>query len=353
MDFDLSGHRSLMVDVFRDLLAKRSGPEVVRSAERQAGHDPALWAEFSTLGGHLVSVPEASGGGGGDFLDATLLGLECGRRVAPIAYGDAVSAVRVLVAASGGAPPDAILAGGLATLAPEWTTGGVHYDGQGLDGRIPWSRGAAAARWLVAVTGSIVALVDLHTDSVVVRHQPNLGHLPMGSVDLAGAPAVEAWEVDAVAIGQGCREARVLQAAELVGAGHEALALVLAHVKERRQFDRLIGSFQAVQHRLADRRTALEGAELLVLRAASYASDPEALGFYSAVALIRASEAAQLAAKDALQFFGGYGFTLEYDIHLYLRYAKALAVIARDPYLTDDALSRQPDFAALSRKRAN
>jgi len=76
------------------------------------------------------------------------------------------------------------------------------------------------------------------------------------------------------------------------------------------------------------------------LRAASHAEDenPDGFLFASAVALLRAADAAELAAKEALQFFGGYGFTLEYDVHLYLRFVKTLVVLARDPALVDDAL---------------
>lgn len=125
-----------------------------------------------------------------------------------------------------------------------------------------------------------------------------------------------------------------------MGAGRQALALTLEHLQTRHQFGRPIGSFQAIQHRMVDRLTAVDAAELLVLRAASYDAEQDAdqLRYYSALALLQSAEAAELAAKEGLQFFGGYGFTLEYDIHLFLRFAKALSILAKDPDLVDDSL---------------
>jgi alkylation response protein AidB-like acyl-CoA dehydrogenase len=189
-----------------------------------------------------------------------------------------------------------------------------------------------------------LALVDLEGPGVARQPLSNLACFPMAEIVLDGAPAAGLWFSGDDERSRTRAEARVLAAAELAGAGRQALQLALDHVIDRRQFDRPIASFQAIQHRLADRHTALEAAELLVLRAASHGADDhvERFGFASAVALLRAAEAAELAAKEALQFHGGYGFTLEYDVHLYLRYAKSLAVLARDPGLVDDAL---PAFA--------
>ena len=227
--------------------------------------------------------------------------------------------------------------------APAWA-GEVTAGAGRLRGRLRWTRAGATAAWLVVDLGPQVALVNLDGDGVARRPSPNLGCFPMAEIHFDDAPVAGLWLCTEDDRYRTTAEARVLNGAELTGAGRQALELARDHVLNRRQFDRPIGAFQAIQHRLADRHTALEAAELLMLRAASHGGDDDSgpFRFASAVALLRAVEAAELAAKEALQFFGGYGFTLEYDVHLYLRYAKTLGVLARDPALVDDALPTVP-----------
>ena len=343
MDLEPTDDQRLTTETFRAFFGKESSTDRVRAADRTGGHDADLWARFSALGGPLLSLPEAAGGGGGTLLDAALVGLEAGRRLAPIAYADAVVAARTLVRVGGG--PWAKLPVGESPLAwaPDWAGDVTAADGR-LYGTLRWTRAGATASWLAVEFGSGLALVELDADGVVRRARPNLGCFPLAEIHFDGARANGLWSFSGGERDRARAEARVLSAAELTGTGRHALELARRHVLERRQFDRPIGSFQAIQHRLADRHTALDAAELLVLRAASYGAYGDAddgsdlFRFSSAVALLRAADAAELAAKEALQFFGGYGFTLEYDVHLYLRFAKTLAVMARDPALVDDAL---------------
>jgi alkylation response protein AidB-like acyl-CoA dehydrogenase len=344
VDLELTDDQRLMVDTFGAFFAKESSVDAVRAADGTGGHDAGLWARFCALGGPLLSLPEPAGGGGGSLLDAALVGLEAGRRLAPLGYADAVVAARALGRATGGAWDDLGVEDAPWSWAPAWagTVTAVEGEGRGgggaVSGHLRWTRTGAATRWLVADTGSELVLVDLDGAGVTRTALPNLARFPMAEIRLQATVPAGRWPLSGEARWTAIAEARVLSAAELVGAGRQALSLARDHVLERHQFDRPIGSFQAIQHRLADRHTALDAAELLVLRAASSAGNGEDLRFFSAVALLRAMEAGELAAKEALQFFGGYGFTLEYDIHLYLRYAKALAVLARDPGVVVDAL---------------
>lgn len=345
MDLELTDYQSLMVDTFRDFFARHATPESVRAAEKSGGHDAALWARFAELGGAVLSVPEDAGGGGGSVLDAVLVGIESGRRVAPIPYADAIAALR-LVHAAAGSLPEELAGGALVTRAAPEATAVVRGGDGGLSGRIRWTRAGAAAAFATIVVDHRLALVALDGEGVVRRPVGNLGRLPVAALELHGARPVGEWPIPPGVLARSRAEARLLAAAELVGAGRGAFALALDHVKSRHQFGRAIGSFQAVQHRLADRHTALDGAELLLIRAACYSEDPEALRRFSSTAFLRAHDAGELAAKEALQFFGGYGFVLEYDVHLYLRFAKALGVLARDAEVVEDALPsrlRRPD----------
>ena len=124
----------------------------------------------------------------------------------------------------------------------------------------------------------------------------------------------------------------LLTAVALVGLGARALELGREYVLERRAFGVLIGSFQTIQHRLADNVTGLEGARLLAYEAAWAQDVGEAgAGELASMAFLFAGETAYKAAADSLQFHGGYGYTLEYDIQLFLRRAKAWVLIAGDP----------------------
>jgi alkylation response protein AidB-like acyl-CoA dehydrogenase len=336
VDLNLEEYQDLTVKTFRDFFGRHATTERVRETEDQ-GYDPELWSKFVGIGGSTLSLPEPAGGGG-NLIDAALVGIECGRHVAPIPYAESVAGLRLAEAA--GAPLADLGADVLPVVVAIAAEGTTISDGR-ITGTLPFARGAgAAAAALVLVGADQIALVDLRAPGVSVEHLPNVGRLSLAQVSLGAAPLIWSRSGAGTQCARAVHELRLLRAAELVGAGRQALALALDHIQTRHQFGRAIGSFQAIQHRMVDRLTAVDGAELLVLRAASYDRDPdpEQLRYYSAIALVQSAPSAELAAKEALQFFGGYGFTLEYDIHLFLRFSKALSVLARDARLVEDSL---------------
>ena len=166
------------------------------------------------------------------------------------------------------------------------------------------ARFAADADALVVIGDDRVRLV--RPDRRIPRVRSRLGWpvgevsgLPEGGViDEAPAAEVRAW-------------ARVALATEMVGAMQFALDITVRHVSDRRQFDRAIGSFQAVQHGLAECSVAVEGARWLALEAAFTGAASTA-----AAALTQASEASKLIFRRTHQYHGAMGFTREYDLHL-------------------------------------
>ena len=105
-----------------------------------------------------------------------------------------------------------------------------------------------------------------------------------------------------------------------------------AYVTERHQFGRAIGSFQAIQHTLADIAVALDGAQLLARKAAwAFDTDRDDAADLGAMALLFAAEHAQRAAERGLHFHGGYGYMQEYDIQLYYRRAKGWPLVLDSP----------------------
>jgi len=130
----------------------------------------------------------------------------------------------------------------------------------------------------------------------------------------------------AVSIGQ------VALAAELVGVAQRALEMATEYAKERHQFERPIGAYQAVSHRLADMLWDVEEARSLTYYAAWCAdAEPESLPLAAAMAKARASDSATAVTHNAIQTFGGIGFTWEHDIHFFLKRARVSARIMGTP----------------------
>jgi alkylation response protein AidB-like acyl-CoA dehydrogenase len=140
--------------------------------------------------------------------------------------------------------------------------------------------------------------------------------------------AVESAELTVVpADGQAVWDRAVLAAsAQLVGVTRQLLDVAVGYAKERKQFGRSIGSFQAIQHQLVDARLQLEFAAPVVYRAAwSLSVGDEDRSQHISIAKAMASDAAWQAARTALQVHGAIGYTFEYDLHLWMKRAFALA----------------------------
>jgi alkylation response protein AidB-like acyl-CoA dehydrogenase len=345
----------------RAFLAEHSGSERVRAAmESEAGFDAEVWKRIGgELGWTAVAIPEAHGGlglgaveltallepmgeallcapyfatvclGAGALLEAGneaqrkqhLPGIAEGRTIATLGWtgpgGRAgVEGVELAARRTSGPGSDFVLSGALPQV----------LDGSSADlvvvaGRAPESTGEAGV--------SLFALP---------ARTPGLERRPLATLDrtrrLAALELREARVPTAALLGAegeaGPALARVLDraavalAAEQVGGAQRCLDLAVAYAKERVQFGRPIGSFQAIKHRLAELMVQVETAR----SAAWWAAGVAALGGaelpdVASLAKARASEAFFSCAAECLQVHGGVGFTWEYDVHLYLKRARA------------------------------
>ena len=139
----------------------------------------------------------------------------------------------------------------------------------------------------------------------------------------------------------------VLQAAQSVGASEQLFQMTLQHVKDRVQFGRTIGSFQAIKHRMADLWAELEGARAATWYAALAVADGQPdLDEAVAVAGSFVRENAAFLAGESLQLHGGVGFTWEYDVHLYLRRAQADKLLYGDPSWHREKLCQAVEIVA-------
>lgn len=299
---------------FGAFFAAESPIEAVRAAA-SSGFDPRLWASLAAMGGAGMALPEPRGGGAG-LADLAVVARQLGRHLAPVPLIEHSVACRLLAAAESESGTDledllAELAGGgtIATLTLRLVA----------DGRAPMTPAGAVAG---AVAGFNGADLVLDLSEPPGSSMPNTADLPLADRDLTTA-AVIASGPEAGRLWAAARaEWQALMAAACAGLAARAIEIGVDYVMGRRQFGVPVGSFQAVQHGLADAAVRTEGGRLLAHRAA-WALDagrPDGRRL-AAMALVFCAEAARFAADRSLQYHGGYGYSAEYDIQVYYRRA--------------------------------
>jgi alkylation response protein AidB-like acyl-CoA dehydrogenase len=311
------------VAAFDDLFRKESPSERVRAAE-PLGFDAALWRSLVDVGAPGIALAEAAGGAGGALLDAALVAEQLGRRVAPAPLVAATVAARLLARAGPtGAGDLAALLHGDRLVVPS-----LRPARDGVAVLVPWG---AVADAIVAVDGDALVLA---VPAARPAARLGLGAEAPADVAVADGPAVVrrvelATGADAIALAAAALDDwRALQAAVLVGLAAEALAQAVAYAKERHQFGRPIGSFQALAHGLVDAATAVDGARLLADEAAWAAdADPERFPALASMAFAFAADTAPRVTAAALHAHGGSGFMEETDVQLYHRRARSWALV--------------------------
>ena len=308
MDFALSDEQVLVRDTARGLLARHCPITLVRAAiDEPAAADP-LW----------VQLREWTVIGDGSLVDLCLFVEECGAALAPGPYlPTAAFALPLLRAAGADDDADAIAAGErTATVALA-----------GEDGQ--WVANDDPVKTFVLEADRVDLVVFVDAAGGLRIGESVAEPRRVGSLDIvrryfeapvpAAAPVAIVADVDAW-----LRRATVTLAAEMLGTARWLNQAAIAYAKERVQFDVPIGSFQAIQHKLADASLAYERAWSAVYYAAMCidAADADAARA-THVAKAAAGAAATRAAKDSIQVHGGIGYTWEHDLHLYLRRAYA------------------------------
>ncbi|MGW2891810.1 acyl-CoA dehydrogenase family protein [Streptomyces griseoruber] len=363
MDPRLTAEQDEIRRTLRELLHKRCGPEELRAAlDTPAGHDRALWTTLAEqLGLPGLAVPEAYGGVGCARTDLALAAEETGRALAPtpllatsvlaapliLALGTDAQRARLLPRLTDGtltaalAVPAPVLATALALTGPgggDWSGGGRAGGVQARRAGDGWRLYGEAAQVLDGHSAGLL-LVAAHTGGFV--RSRTLLFLVAG--DAAGAvrtrqtaldptrpqARVQLRHVEAELLGDEETQvdgplartgefAAAFLACEAVGAADRALERTVEYLKQREQFGRAIGSFQAVQHRLADVYVQVQAARSAAYYAAWATGRGEDVG---GLALAQALQALRLAAAEGIQLHGGIGFTWEHRAHLYFKRA--------------------------------
>jgi alkylation response protein AidB-like acyl-CoA dehydrogenase len=318
MDFELDDDQLALRAAARELLDDRARPRDVD------GFDADLWKAMVEQGWLGVDVAEDNGGLGLGMIETAVLLEELGAHVAPVPYLQTILALGVLVRAGRDLWVERLLNGD-AIACVAWQPDAPVI-------------AAPIADVAVVVAGDELRLVEL-TDRRP-RREPAmdltrpLGWLRIDPAD--GEPIGSASAVDAL-LDRGA----VGHAAELLGSAQRALDMSVEYAKDRHQFGKPIGSFQAVKHRCADMLVDVEGMRSAVYWAAWSvgADDPEA-SIAASTAKVWCSDAGTRVMASALQVHGGIGFTWEHDLHLYLKRTQLDALSFGDAPFHRERLAR-------------
>lgn len=314
----------------RSLLADRCPPSAVLArVEGSSPYDLDLWKTLSReIGVAGLLVPESLGGAGASAAEAGVVLEELGRGVTPVPFfTSSVLATKALLLCGA---DDLLgeLASGERTAAlvvpfstsPYALPAGPALEGDRLTGTVPAVAGADVADVLLVPVGGDLYAVE----SAAVEVVPSLDLTrPIATVTFNQTPAVRLGACD---VGEVLRFGAGLLASEQLGVAEWCLETTLAYVKERYQFARPVGSFQAIKHRLADLWLDVVRARAAARNAAT---DPTEVA--AAVAQAWNAAVAVHAAEEAVQLHGGIGMTWEHPVHLYLKRAKACEIALGTP----------------------
>ncbi|AHE54643.1 acyl-CoA dehydrogenase family protein [Sphingomonas sanxanigenens] len=366
MALALSDEQLAIRDAARDYLRDHAGFERLRTVvDGEAGWDEALWRGFAgELGFTGLGIAEADGGIGLGPIEQALVLEELGRTLAPIPWFESVVLAGGTIARAFDGPMRAALLGRIAggepaTLAVRAPSGAALPGGIGpriADGRLSGEAqyvpfGHVAALLLVAARsgdgdgwdGLTLAAIPADRAGISIERVTTLdltrpfATIRFDDVDVAADEMVaDAGD----AIRQGWLAATGLLASEQVGGAARALEETVAYAMERVQFGRIIGSFQAVKHRLADMKLLVDSARSAADWAARAIADGGDFAQAAAGAATYCSQAFLTCAADAIQLHGGIGFTWEHHAHLFFKRARSSAALLDAPDAHRDAIAR-------------
>ncbi len=359
MDIGLSEEQEILKASARDFLARECPKKLVKELdESDKGYSPELWRKMAELGWMGLVFPEEYDGGGGTFLDLVVLFEEMGYNILPGPFFSTIVLGGLPILKAGSEEQKKKFLSGIATgeliLTMALTEPTASYDASAiavkasprnsdysLNGTKLFVADANIADYLLCVArtketanpqeGITIFVVDAKTPGIkctllktLARDKQN--EVVFDNVNVAKENIVggldQGWPVTQDTL----EKAAVAKCAEMLGGAQAALDMAVNYAKERIQFNRPIGTFQAVQHYCANMVTDVDGARYITYKAAWELS--EGLPATKSVAMAKAwvGDAYQRVTILGHQIFGAIGFTMDHDMHLYYRRAKAGAI---------------------------
>jgi alkylation response protein AidB-like acyl-CoA dehydrogenase len=313
MDFGFNDEQQEIKSTAREFLGARFSPAKVRELAESRSYDEGLWKQISELGWPGIAIPEEDSGQGLGMVELVVLCEELGYACAPTPFLS-TTAAGLLVAEAGSDEQRSNWLPGIASgeriAASEATQdeGALVPDAQ-----------VASVLVLAEDDGARIVEVDAAEIEPLELIDATRRYARVSASGGDSLPGDVAPAIDRV---------MVATSAELVGIAQRALDMAVRYAKEREQFGRPIGAYQAVSHRLAGMLYDTEEARSLTYYAAWAAdAEPESLPLAASMAKARTSDAAWSVTASALQVFGGIGFTWEHDLHFLLKRAKVTGTL--------------------------
>jgi isovaleryl-CoA dehydrogenase len=372
----LTDEQRAFVEAIRDFAKRECGTREQRDALTEHGaepHNQELYSRIAGLGWLGVSIPEQYGGSGGGAVDMCLLCEEFAHGQIPMGFfsvsmitagaverfGSEELKREILGGVAGGrveaiamSEPEAGSDVGNLSCKAERVNGGYVINGQKT-----WITAAHAADHILLVCrtnrtgnkheGLSMISVPTNVEGIEVRGIDTMGGREVNDVyftdcHVPGERLVGQQDMAWMQLMAGLNHERLIIAAQSLGMAQRAFDDVLAYVKERKQFGRPIGSFQALSHRLADLATEIEATRLLIYdTAAKVDANPGTLFPREAsMCKLKATETAKRAALEGVQMMGGYGYAVEYDMERQLRVAVVTTIYGGTSEIQRDIIAK-------------
>ena len=333
MELAFTDEQTMIAETARAFFTENATSDRTRKAMEAtgaaAGIDLSLWQAFcQELGLSGIGIAEQAGGAGLGMVELAIIAEAAGAQVAALPMLGSLALSAQAIAAGGSAAQQgewlpALLSGD--TVAAYVDDAGITASDQGLTGCARFVAHGASATVLVVASNSGVWIAAAGAPGVQITALTTMDQTrPYAKVELAGAQGVPLAN-PAAAIAAAHRAGSIALAAVALGGAQACLDRTVAYSKERIQFGRQIGSFQAYKHRLADMMVEIEQARSAVYWAAcavDEGSDEASLAIHAAKSF--AADTFFRCAGDMIQLHGGIGFTWEHDAHLYFKRARAI-----------------------------
>jgi len=363
MDLGLSEEQEMLRTSARDFLQKECPKQLVKQLdEGDEGYSPELWRKMAELGWMGLVLPEEYGGSGGSFLDLVVLLEEMGYNILPGPFFSTVvlGGLSILAAGNEEQKKEFLpkVANGEIILTLALTEPNAKYDAASVKTK------AVARNGEYVINGTKLFILDANVaDYLLCVARTKEGVKPEDGITIflvdAKSPGVKCTLLKTLARDKQCeiifdnvkvpkdnvlgevdrgwpvvesilQKAAVAKCAEMVGGAQASLEMAVTYAKERVQFNRPIGSFQAIQHYCANMVTDVDGSRFVTYKAAWKVSEGIPAAMDVAVAKAWTSEAYGRVTLLGHQIFGAIGFTMDHDMHLYYRRAKAGEIVFGD-----------------------
>jgi alkylation response protein AidB-like acyl-CoA dehydrogenase len=369
LNLDFTEEQEMLRDMVRGVCSQHASHDVVREMEDDPkGYPVGLWEQLGELDLLGIVIPEAFGGSGMSMLDAVVVYEEFGRALAPLPhFVSCVVSAAALVHGGTEEQQQAWLpkiASGEAIVTPAWNEPDNGFGPRGIEMRAEADGDSfvlSGTKFHVAFASSADRLIvlartgDDETDVELFLVDPTAAGITSSQrmtlasdtqyrLDFDGVRVASTDRIGAAGTGWSTwtkvmSEAMILAAAQANGGCDYALEVTVQYSKDREQFDKPLGAFQALSHYMADAATALDGSRMLNYEAAWAHEAGRDLSKLSPMSKMFACNGYRDTTAMAQQIFGGVGFTMEYEIQMYFRRAKQLQISWNDTRRCEDLIA--------------